>query len=143
MTDRSFVDTNVWVYAVDGSDPAKQAQARAILEPTPEKDVVVSAQVLGEFFVVVTGKLAQSVPEPDARAMVERMASLPVVAIDSALVSAAISGSRTWQVAYWDALIIAAAETAGCRRLFSEDLADGRTYGSVTVTNPFSVFERD
>ncbi len=138
MTARSFADTNVWVYAVDGSDPAKQTQARAILEPTPDKDIVVSAQVLGEFYVVVTGKLARNVPEPDASAMVQRMASLPVVVIDAALVSAAIAGSRAWHVAYWDALIIAAAETAGCRLLFSEDLTDGRTYGSVTVENPFA-----
>ena len=138
MTDRSFADTNIWVYAVDGSDPLKQARARAILEPTPDKDIVVSAQVLGEFFVVVTGKLARNVSESAASAMVQRMASLPVVAIDGALVSAAISGSRAWQVAYWDALIIAAAETAGCRLLFSEDLAHGRTYGSVTVENPFA-----
>lgn len=137
MTDRSFVDTNVWVYAVDGSDPAKQAQARAILHPAPDKDIVVSAQVLGEFFVVVTGKLARNVSETDATAMVQRMAGLPVVPIDASLVAAAIAGGRLWQVAYWDALIIAAAETAGCRLLLSEDLGDGRTYGTVTVSNPF------
>lgn len=143
MTDRSFVDTNVWVYAVDGSDPAKQAQARAILDPTPDKDIVVSAQVLGEFFVVVTGKLARNVSEADATAMVQRMAGLPVVPIDASLVSAAISASRLWQIAYWDALIIAAAETAGCPLLFSEDLADGRAYGTVTVKNPFGSLPAD
>lgn len=137
MTDRSFVDTNVWVYTVDANEPQKQARARVILEPDAEKDLVISAQVLGEFFVTVSRKFARSVPEEDARAMVDRMARLPVVPIDATLVTAAIAGSREWQISYWDALIISAAEMSGCRRVLSEDLSDGTTYGSVTVENPF------
>jgi predicted nucleic acid-binding protein len=137
MTDRSFVDTNVWVYTVDASEPQKQARARAILEPDAETDLVISAQVLGEFFVTVTRKFARSVPEEDARAMVDRMARLPVVPIDTTLVMAAITASRRWHVSYWDALIMSAAEAAGCQRVLSEDLGDGTTYGSVTVEDPF------
>ena len=45
---------------------------------------------------------------------------------------------RTWQVSIWDALILRAAEVAGCRRVLSEDLSDGATYGTVVVENPFS-----
>ena len=61
-----------------------------------------------------------------------------MVAIDSSLVASAIAGSRAWEISIWDALILRAAEVAGCRRVPSEDLADGATYGSVVVENPFA-----
>jgi hypothetical protein len=60
------------------------------------------------------------------------------VAIDADLVSAAVSGSRTWRLSYWDALIVAAASSAGCTRLLTEDLADGAAFGGVRVVNPFA-----
>lgn len=141
MTDRSFVDTNIWVYAVDTADPEKQARARMVLEPSGEKDLVVSAQVLGEFFVTVTRKFAGRMSESEAREMVEQMARLPVVAIDARLVLEAVQGSREWRISYWDALILAAAKTSGCRRLLSENLSHGMAYGSVTVENPFAAGE--
>jgi predicted nucleic acid-binding protein len=137
MTERLFVDTNIWVYAVDHSDVRKQETALAVLQPSDTADVVVSAQVIGEFFAVVTRKLARTVPLVDVRAMVSQMVRLPVVAIDSRLVEAAISGAETWQLSYWDALIIAAAETSGCDRVISEDMSHGVVYGSVQVQDPF------
>lgn len=74
----------------------------------------------------------------DVEAMVRQLSVLPVVAIDSSLVVSAIAGSRVWQISIWDALILRAATIAGCRRVLSEDLVDGTTYGSVVVENPFS-----
>jgi predicted nucleic acid-binding protein len=138
MTSRLFVDTNVWVYTVDDAEPDKQAQARHVLEPTPGKDLVVSAQVLGEFYVTVTRKLAETLPETEAVALVDRMRLLPVVPVDANLVSAAITNTREWQLSYWDALIIAAAEASGCDLVLSEDLNHGQVYGSVRVENPFA-----
>jgi predicted nucleic acid-binding protein len=138
MTDRTFVDTNVWVYAVDGADPAKQAQAQALVAPGGDADLVVSSQVLNEFYVVVTRKLAVPVPEATAASMVDELARLPVVATDAALVRAAIAGSRTWGISLWDALIVRAAEASDCARVLSEDLAAGARYGSVVIENPFA-----
>jgi predicted nucleic acid-binding protein len=71
--------------------------------------------------------------------MVDEIARLPVVPTDMQLVIAAIAGSREWGISLWDALIIRAAEAAGCRRLLSEDLAHGAVYGSIRVENPFVV----
>ncbi|MFI5255330.1 MAG: PIN domain-containing protein [Candidatus Limnocylindrales bacterium] len=139
MTEPFFVDTNVWVYAVDGADPAKREQAIAAVAPAPGRDLVVSTQVLTEFYAVVTRKLAVPVRADDAEAMVRQLSALPVIGIDSSLVASAIGGSREWQISIWDALIIRAAEVAGCRRILSEDLADGTRYGSVTVENPFAI----
>jgi predicted nucleic acid-binding protein len=137
MSERTFVDTNVWVYAVDGADPARRRCALAVLHPSAGSDLVVSTQVLAEFYVVVTRKLTAPVSEEAAQAMVAEMARLPVVATDTQLVTEAIAGSREWRISLWDALIVRAAETAGCGLILSEDLADGATYGSVRIENPF------
>jgi predicted nucleic acid-binding protein len=138
MTDRVFVDSNVWVYAVDEDEPVKRAQARAVLSPAARDTLITSAQVVSEFYTTVTQKLARPVAAEVAAGMVERMARLPVVAIDADRVQEAIEGSRSWQLSYWDALIIAAARSAGCDRLLTEDLAEGATYGGVRVENPFT-----
>jgi predicted nucleic acid-binding protein len=138
MTEPIFVDTNVWVYAVDAADPARRERALEVVDPARGRDLVISSQVLTEFYAVVTRKLAVPLPARDAEAMVAQLSVLPVVAVDASLVAAAIAGSREWQVSIWDALILRAAEVAGCRRVLSEDLADGRTYGSVAVENPFA-----
>jgi predicted nucleic acid-binding protein len=137
MTERTFVDTNVWVYAVDEADPAKRARALELLAPSPDSNVVVSTQVLIEFYVVVTRKLATPLAAEAAQAMVDEMARLPVVPTDSQLVLSAIAGSREWAISLWDALIIRAAEASGCDVVLSEDLTHGARYGSIRVENPF------
>ena len=137
MTSRIFVDTNVWVYTVDQGEPDKQAQARLAVAPAPDMDVVVSAQVLGEFYVTVTRRLAVPLAAPEAAGLVDRMRGLSVVPIDSDLVAAALANARAWQTSYWDALILTAAETSGCDVVLSEDLSHDRVYGTVRVENPF------
>lgn len=137
MTDPVFVDTNIWVYAVDGRDPGKQERAREVTAPARGRDLVVSTQVLVEFYSVVTRKLAVPLSAADAEAMIRQMAALPVVGIDTSLVGDAVAGCRDWNISIWDALIIRSAAIAGCRTLLTEDLAHGATYGVVTVDNPF------
>jgi predicted nucleic acid-binding protein len=139
MSERTFVDTNVWVYAVDGADPAKRARALTVLAPAADSDFVVSTQVLMEFYAVATRKLAVPLPAEAAQAMVDEMARLPVVPSDAELVISAMAGSREWRISVWDALIVRAAEVSGCDRMLSEDFADGAVYGSVRVENPFAV----
>ena len=136
MADRAFVDTNVLVYAVDASDPAKRQRALEVLDPKGARDLVLSTQVLSEFYVVVTRKL--NVDAAAAAAMVAGLARLPLVVIDGPMVLAAIEGSRAWNISYWDALVVRAAETAGCRRVLSEDLTGGSTYDSIVIENPFA-----
>jgi predicted nucleic acid-binding protein len=137
MTGRAFVDTNVWVYAVDSADPAKQERARAVLAPSGDLDLVVSAQVLGEFYVTITRKFERRVEEADATAMLDAIRQLPVVAIDGDLVAEAAETSRAWRIAYWDALILTAARSAGCDLVLSEDLSDQGVYDGIRVENPF------
>jgi predicted nucleic acid-binding protein len=138
VTERAFVDTNIWVYAVDRSDPAKRERARIAITPRTDAHIAISSQVLSEFYTVVTRRLQPPLSDEQAAQMVDRLSQLPVVPVDADLVVRAIAGSRTWGISLWDALIIRAAEVAGCTILLSEDLADGATYGSVRVSNPLA-----
>ncbi|MEB3050056.1 PIN domain-containing protein [Mycolicibacter sp. MYC123] len=137
MPGRAFIDTNVLVYAVDEADPAKKRLARTLLADTPE--LVLSAQVLGEFYVTVTRKLAVAVTPDTASELVKRLARLPCIAIDQELVQRATVASQRWQLSYWDALVLEAARQAGCERILTEDLTDGAVYDGVRIENPFVV----
>jgi predicted nucleic acid-binding protein len=134
---RTFLDTNVLVYAVDDAEPAKRDAARGLLGCSDYGQFVLSSQILGEFYVVVTRKLARPLAEDVAAAAVDLLGQLPMVPIDPPLIADAIRLSRSARVSYWDGLVVAAAATGGCRRLFSEDLDDGQVIESVRVENPF------
>jgi len=130
-----FLDTNVVVYAFDRADPQKQATAIAILEDGDR--LVVSTQVLLEAWWVLTRRLSEPLPEDKASAVIDSLSELPVVNTDPELVHRAIRMARQSEIAIWDAMIVEAARSAGCRRVLSEDLQDGRDYGGVVIENPF------
>jgi predicted nucleic acid-binding protein len=135
--EKAFLDTNVLVYAFDHDEPAKRERAQEVLENARSGALALSAQVLGEFYVTVTRKLARPLDAAVAGEALDWLGLLHVVALDAALVGAAVRTSRSSRLSYWDALIVAAAEAAGCGRLLSEDLNDGQTIGSVRIENPF------
>jgi predicted nucleic acid-binding protein len=137
MSDKTFVDTNVFVYAIDDAEPAKRDIAQSVLASDEYGEFVVSSQVLGEFYVTVTRKLAGRVSATEAEAGLDRLSRHPVVPVDATLVKNAIKISRSSQISYWDGLVVAAAARAGCDRLLSEDLNDGQVIGSVCIENPF------
>ena len=138
MSGRAFLDTNVLVYAYDQDEPDKRAVAQQLLRDSIlEETGVLSAQVLGEFFVTVTKRISTPMSPGDALRIVEYLQVLPVVEIDGPMARRAMGTSERYLVAYWDALIIAAAERGQCARVLSEDLADGQVYHGVTVANPF------
>lgn len=135
MPSRAFIDTNVFVYAFDNADPQKQQRAQQVLREEP--GAVVSTQVLNEFYVTTTRKLAAPLSPEDAERAVEHLSRRPCVAVDSTLVLRAISDGRRWQLSHWDALMLAAARQAGCDRILTEDLADGASYPGIRIENPF------
>ena len=130
-----FVDTNVLVYLFDTSDPRRRDIARGIVA---SRRGVVSTQVLSEFYVVATRKLAVPVPSAQAEAFVTGWPTTRVVPLTARLVGAAVATSRAHQLNYWDALIIEAAASAGCPVCLTEDLNDGATLRGVRITNPFT-----
>ena len=137
-TDRQlsvFVDTNVFVYLYDHADPERQRVARTTLTEQPE-EVVISTQVLSEFFWVATRKLG--LDPRAAREGVRQMAMLRVVPVDHRLVLRATDTALSARLSIWDALIVEAAAIAGTDRLLTEDLNNGQTIRDVQIVNPFA-----
>lgn len=131
----AFLDTNVVVYAFDTADPVKQEAAIALLES--DRRLVVSTQVVLEAWWVLTRRLARTLPEDEAIAVIDELCRLPVVTTDVEMVRRAIDSSRRFRIAVWDALIIEAARSAGCDRVLSEDLQAGQDFDGITIENPF------
>ena len=138
MPNRDFFDTNILVYAVDRSHPEKQSQALRLLRTAIENETgALSVQVLGEFFSVVTRRVANLLSVDEAEEAIHRVAVLPVVKLDWALVRRAIDTHKAYGISYWDSLIVAAAERAGCTRIISDDLNSGQSYCGIAVVDPF------
>jgi predicted nucleic acid-binding protein len=133
----SFVDTNVAVYVFDEDAGYKQERAEQLLESSSEQ-LVVSTQVLAEFFWAVTRKLLKPLAVAPAREATRQLAALRVVPVDRDLVLGAIDTADSRQFALWDAMIIEAAVRGGCERLWSEDLQHGQVIRGVRIENPFA-----
>lgn len=135
---KAFFDTNVLVYAFDAGAPGKRKRAaRLFAEAAAAGTVLLSAQVLQEFYVTVTRKLEVPLAADAALEAVTELARFPVVGADSALVLAAIDTHRKHSISLWDALIVEAARSGGASVLYSEDMQHGRSFGSVSITDPF------
>jgi predicted nucleic acid-binding protein len=140
LTGRVFVDTNVFVYLFDNDAPAKRDRARELLDDRAfRRRIVLSSQVLQEFYVTVTRKLETPLDADQAVDAVRDLTRFVIVTADARLVLDAIDRSRTEQLSLWDALIVQAALSAGARHLYSEDLQDGRVIEGLTIENPFVV----
>ncbi len=138
MNDRIFLDTNVVVYLFDNDSPEKQSRAREIFSREDFRGrIIISTQVLQEFYVSVTRKLAEPLEPNMAYRAVRDLAVLPVVQVDTSMIFSAISRSQTDQVSFWDALIIQAALVGGARWLYTEDLQHGRIIEGMHIENPF------
>ena len=131
-----FVDSNVFLYKLYANDPRKQAAAdkwiAAIWDGHAGR---ISWQVIHEFYYNAVRKL--HIPVATAREFAEQLLELRPEAVYFDTVQRAWGWCDHAQLSYWDGLIVAAAEQAGCRWLLSEDFQSGRRYGTVTVVNPF------
>jgi predicted nucleic acid-binding protein len=134
---RTFIDTNVLVYAVDDADARKRAVARAALQSGGDGGLVISTQVLSEFLVVVR-RLAVPLDADVALTVARELAASVEVHVPS-LADVIAAGERAVRdgLHHYDALIVQAAISSGCRVLLTEDLQDGRRYGDLIVTDPF------
>jgi len=137
MSDRSFVDTSILVYAHDRSAGAKHARARQLIEDLWDSGQgVLSTQVLQELSVNVRRKARQPLSAEETRRLLEDYLSWEIVVNTPASVLRALDLEARYKMSFWDALIVQAAESSGAAILYSEDLASGQRYGSVRVVNP-------
>ena len=132
-----FVDTNVLLYAVS-TVPEEQAKSRAALLALDNDDLVLSVQVLQEFYVQAThGAEQDRLSHDQATLLIESFLRFPVQEMTLKLLKAALATKERFRISYWDAAIIEAAREMGCDTILSEDLNHGQDYGGVTVMNPF------
>lgn len=135
---RSFFDTNILVYMFDDDARDKKECARQLFETEASAGrALLSTQVLQEFYVCVTRKLAVPMDSESAEDVVRNLSALPVIRIDAEQILAAIGRSRRMNVSFWDSLIIEAALAGGATLLFSEDLQHGRDVDGLRIENPF------
>lgn len=138
MTAAVFVDTNVLVYALDAAAGDKHQQARAwMLALWQSGRGRVSTQVLQEFYVTITRTLSPGLSREAAHIEVRALYSWAPIEITTAVLDRAWHIESRFQLSWWDALIVAAAQSAQCDMLLTEDLQDGQTFDGLRVVNPF------
>jgi len=133
----AFLDTNILLYSV--SDQPREADKRRIaVELIDGGEVVLSVQVLQEFYVQATrASLPAPMSHEDAANLVRSWSRFHVESVTPELVLRALHIKDAHRISYWDAAIIAAAESAGADTLLTEDLNHAQRIGAVTVINPF------
>ena len=135
---RQFVDTNILIYAHDISAGQKQARARQLVEDLWQSGMgCLSTQVLQEFYVHVTQKVTRPLPMEEAAQIIADLSAWEVHCPRAEDVLEAIRLQQRYQVAFWDAMVIASAIALGCQILWSEDLNRGQGCGQVQVQSPF------
>lgn len=136
MTEKFFIDTNILIYTIDNHYPKKKIISRELIAKLFEDaSGIISTQVLQEFYYTAVNKL-NSDPKI-IKALLKSFEDLEIVQINTTIIHNAIDCSITNKISFWDALIITAAESANCNKLFSEDLNNGQIINGVEIVNPF------
>ncbi len=137
-TQAVFLDTNVLTYAHDPSEPVKQQVAQDLIDQLWISHTgTVSTQVLQEFYVVATSKFRPAMTPNAARSIVALYGAWSPVEVDVPLILTASQLGERHRISFWDALIVESARRCGATRLVTEDLQDGRRFGTLRVENPF------
>lgn len=139
MSDKSFLDTSVFVYSFDRTDPRKREIARDLISSALENGAgIISYQVVQEFLNVATRKFVIPLTAADAHRYLEVVLEpLCEVYPGPEIFHQALEISDAWRLSFYDSLIIAAALQADCQVLYSEGLQDGLKVQGLTVRNPF------
>jgi predicted nucleic acid-binding protein len=139
MSDRYFVDTNILLYAHDAAAGEKHARAQALVEELWEnRSGAVSTQVLQELAVNLRRKAKKPLDAKATRDIIADYLAWHVVVNGGDSILEALELEARYQLSFWDALIVQAAQVAGAEILYSEDLSDGQRYGTVRVKNPLT-----
>ena len=140
MTAKVFVDTNVLVYCRDTSEPRKQQQAMGWMAHLwSTRTGKLSYQVLLEFYITVTAKLQPGLDQYDARKDVLSFLAWKPIVVNERVLENAWLIQDSYQISWWDALVVSAAQLADCRYLLTEDLQETQEFDSLQVINPFHV----
>ena len=137
---KTFVDTNILIYAYDSSAGEKHKTAATIVNDLWETGLgILSTQVLQEFFVNVTAKIPKPLNEGVAKGIVSDLLTWEIVVSDGQAILTGVDIHVKYKCSFWDALIIEAAIRSGSHLLLSEDLSEGQIIEGVTIRNPFRI----
>ena len=139
MKGKIFVDTNILIYAHDLDAGSKHEKAVACLEGLWEEETgVLSTQVLQEFYVNVTRKIANPLSPVQARSIIENYLvwQIELNAPETILLASIIEERH--RLSFWDSLIVAAARNAGAEKILTEDLTHGQLLEGIRIENPFA-----
>jgi predicted nucleic acid-binding protein len=133
-----FIDTNILVYCMDEFDKKKQATCRAVLKSlTNDMQGVISTQVMQEFYVATTAKLgADPLLIKD---ILHSLQQFEIVVINPEIICDAVDCSILNRISFWDSLIVVAAQSACCEKIWTEDLNNGQMIRGVKTENPMAV----
>lgn len=138
MNVKTFVDTNIVVYAHDRSSGKKHKISKEILRKLWQKRIgILSTQVLQEFFYIATKKISDPINLSKARESIKHLLAWKLVVNDGPSILQAIDLYKKYKYSFWDSLIIQAAITGKAEILLSEDLRSGQIIESVKIINPF------
>ncbi len=137
MSGRDFLDTNVLVYAYQTSDLGKQRIGRQLVSRAVAGEFTISTQVLAEFAATLLHKVQPPLSMEEVTAALNGLGPIPLVVPDGDIVRRAVEARGAYGIHFYDGMIVAAAERAGCEKILSEDLNSQQKYFGVVVANPF------
>lgn len=134
----SFVDTNVLLYAYDATAGERHDRAAGLVGDLAQRRLAAtSVQVLQEFYVNATRKIAQPLTHNSALERIRAFSRWPTHAPTGRDVRAAATIAYDSKVSFWDAMIVHSASALGCTVLWTEDLNAGQQVSRVVIRNPF------
>jgi|ERR1022692_1827929 predicted nucleic acid-binding protein len=139
MSGKFFLDTNIFVYSLDVTAPAKaKRSAKLIRDGIETRKGIVSYQVVQEFFSVAFRRFVRPM-SPFAAEEFLGTVFRPLLAVHSSpsLFVSALQLHQQHRLSWYDSLIVAAAQEAECELLYSEDLQHGRQLHDLRIENPF------
>ena len=140
MSDRVFLDTNIFVYSIDSSpvQSDKRDRARGLIREHLETEAgVISIQVFQEFFAASTSKIPSPLSIEEALEFMHYISAFEIVIPNLDMVIAAIGLLQKHGFSFWDAMIVQSAVIADCTLLLTEDFQHGFQLGPLTIKNPF------
>lgn len=136
--EKYFLDTNFLVYCFSEDEPEKRERCLHLLQTAKTRHTfAISTQVVNEFTSVMLSKFKK--PPLMVKAIVEDLTDFEVVSVTIPVIVAGIDIHLLHQISFWDSLIVAAAKTAHCSAILTEDLQDGQRIGGLTIQNPFTL----
>lgn len=141
MTARAFFDTNIWIYLFNQESFEKHQKVKELIaKHSPDSSLLISTQVLGEVFNVLTRKTSYSRQQSQEAIRDLDQTFSPIVPIDTATVFKALEINDRYSFSYWDSLILATALLNNCETLYSEDMQHTMViFDQLRIKNPFVI----